>query len=304
VAPIAPLLERVDPASWPALAVALVLYLARLGASTRAWRNIVAAAYPDAGVRWRDVFGATTAGMAAATFVPAKGGELLRVVLLRRRIRGAAYSTIASTLLVESLFPFIASTAFLVWAVHAGAIPGLRLLPRLDVLGLLADHWIGASLLSLAAAIAAVLLARSAGDRVSALRERVARGLAAAGRPRVYLARVVPWQALDWGLRLAALYWFLRAFGLPADAHNAFAVQVAQNASALVPLTPSGIGSEQALIVSNLAGTLPTGDAVGFSVGMKMSLLAVNLLVGLTALALMARTLHWRRVLASGAAEE
>jgi hypothetical protein len=66
-----------------------------------------------------------------------------------------------------------------------------------------------------------------------------------------------------------------------------------------MPVTPSGLGTEQALIVSNLLGETSAGDAVGFSVGMKLSLVSVNLVVGLTALLVMARTLRWRQLLAS-----
>ena len=77
-----------------------------------------------------------------------------------------------------------------------------------------------------------------------------------------------------------------------------FSVQVAQNTSALLPLTPSGIGTEQALIVSNLGGT-PAGEALSFGVGMKLALVSVNVIVGFTALLVMARTLRWRRALAA-----
>ena len=35
--------------------------------------------------------------------------------------------------------------------------------------------------------------------------------------PRRYLREVVAWQALDWAFRLAAIYFALRAFGMPSD---------------------------------------------------------------------------------------
>jgi uncharacterized membrane protein YbhN (UPF0104 family) len=123
----------------------------------------------------------------------------------------------------------------------------------------------------------------------------VGRGLAVLGDWRTYLRQVVLWQAVNWLLRFVALYWFLRAFGVAASPHNALAVQAAQNASALLPVTPSGIGTEQAAIVYVLGD--PVDEAVGFSVGMKLSVLALNILLGLGAIALMLRTLGWRRVL-------
>lgn len=292
-------LDRLEPASWLALLAALTFYLARIGAATRAWRNIVAAAYPDVNVRWRGIFGATTAGMAASTFVPAKGGDLLRLFLVHRQIAGATYPTLAATLVVETVFPFLASTAFLVWALQAGEVPGWRLMPDLGAFDQAAANPLPTALASAALVAGAALLALRAGPALRAARRRFAQGFAALGHPRVYLLSVAPWQALDWLFRLLALYWFLRAFGLAADLHNALAVQVAQNTSALLPVTPSGLGTEQALIVSNLLGEASAGDAIGFSVGMKLSLVTVNLVVGLTALVLMAGTLRWRQLLAS-----
>jgi uncharacterized membrane protein YbhN (UPF0104 family) len=290
------LLDRLAGVSWPALVLALVLYLGRIACATRAWRNIISAAYPDEQVPWRGIFGAATAGMAVSSFVPAKAGELVRLYLARRSVPAARYPTLAGTLLVESIFPFCAAAGFLVAAVHFGAVPGLRFVPSVPAASIATNHpflTAGAGLLLIGAV---AVLAVRLGDHLSGIWARFAQGFAIVGNWRGYLRRVLLWQALDWTFRLLALYWFLRAFGLAPSLHNAFSVQVAQNVSALVPLTPSGIGTEQALIVSNLAGT-PTADALGFSVGMKLALVSVNVVVGFTALLLMARTLRWRSLL-------
>jgi len=291
-------LHRLTPVSWLALVVALLLYLARVGCATRAWRNIIAAAYPDERVPWRGIFGASTAGMAVSSFVPAKGGELLRLYLARRQVPGASYSTLAATLAVETILPFVVATGFLVAAVQFNAVPGLSLVPSLRPSSWVTAHPVVSALAGLSLIAAAAALAVRLGDHLSVLGRRVAQGFAVLGDWRVYLRRVALWQALDWVLRLFALYWFLRAFGLAPSLHNAFSVQVAQNTSALLPLTPSGIGTEQALIVSNLGGT-PAGEALSFGVGMKLALVSVNVIVGFTALLVMARTLRWRRALAA-----
>jgi uncharacterized protein (TIRG00374 family) len=290
------LLDQLAAVSWPALVFALVLYLGRVACATRAWRNIIAAAYPDERVPWRGIFGASTAGMAVSSFVPAKAGELVRLYLARRSVPGARYPTLAGTLLVESIFPFCAAAGFLVAAVHFGAVPGLRFVPSVPAASVVTEHpfLAAAAIVSLIGAV--TILAIRLGERLSGIWRRFAQGFAVVGNWRVYLRRVLLWQVLDWTFRLLALYWFLRAFGLAPSFHNAFSVQVAQNVSALVPLTPSGIGTEQALIVSNLGGT-PTADALGFSVGMKLALVSVNVVVGFSALLLMARTLRWRSLL-------
>ena len=50
--------EHLAAIDWGLLAIALVCHLLRIVARTRAWRNVIAAAYPDAAVRWRLVAGA------------------------------------------------------------------------------------------------------------------------------------------------------------------------------------------------------------------------------------------------------
>ena len=43
---------------WGPLTLAVVCHLLKVVARTRAWRNIVQAAYPQTDVRWRSVYGA------------------------------------------------------------------------------------------------------------------------------------------------------------------------------------------------------------------------------------------------------
>jgi uncharacterized protein (TIRG00374 family) len=108
---------------------------------------------------------------------------------------------------------------------------------------------------------------------------------------------VATWQAVDWACRLATIFFLLRAFHLPATLHAALLVQVTQSLATLVPLTPGGIGTEQGLIVYVFAGKASKAAILSFSVGMKIVLSTVNLVIGFSAIALMLRTLRWRRVL-------
>jgi len=91
-------------------------------------------------------------------------------------------------------------------------------------------------------------------------------------------------------------YFFLRAFHVPATYANVLRVQVTQSLSTIVPLTPAGIGTEQALIVYVLSGQASRSALLSLSVGMKTILATLSVLVGSTALVVMLRTLHWRRL--------
>ncbi len=66
-----------------------------------------------------------------------------------------------------------------------------------------------------------------------------------------------------------------------------------------MPLTPSGIGTKQALLVYVLAHQETRVALLSFSVGMELVLTAWNAAVGAAALLLMVRSLHWRRRLAA-----
>ena len=278
------------------LSLAILCQLGRIASRATAWRNIVGAAYPDATVRWRDVFGAYAAGVGLNALVPGRGGDLLRLYIARHRIEGSSYPTLGATLLVETVFDSLVGILLLAWALSAGILPGRRVLP--DVPGI---DWLwafhnprAAAGILFVALVLATILAITGVRKVTAFWARVRQGLTILREPRRYVRRVVPWQALDWAFRLTAIFFFLRAFGIPADVHNVFVVQVAQTLSTLLPLTPAGIGTEQALLVYMFAGAAPASDVLSFSVGAKVVILTVNLTIGTIATLATLRVFPWQ----------
>src|SRR5207248_1775297 len=94
-----------------------------------------------------------------------------------------------------------------------------------------------------------ILPARS-GDllRLYLVKRRI-QGSAILARPRRFFTGVVTWQAASWVFRYATVYAFLRAFHVPATAHNALLVLVVQSLATLFPFTPGGVGTQQGLLV-------------------------------------------------------
>lgn len=286
-----------------ALALAILCHLAKMACRSRAWRNIVAAAYPSSLVRWRDLFGAYAAGVGVNAVVPVRGGDAVKLYVAKRSVTGSTYPTLASTFVVEMIFDLVASVSLLVWAIQQGVLPGLDVIPRLPMFDL---NWLLSHPVA-ALAIGAVLLTLvgfvswRASRHVVAFWRRVAQGFAILGDRKRYLRTVVTWQAADWCFRILGLVFFLHAFGIgigldPLDnLADALLVQVTQSISTLVPLTPAGIGTEQALVVYVFAGQFDTTALLSFSVGMKLTIVAVNVVVGFAALALMLGTVRWRR---------
>jgi len=298
--------DYVDAIAYEALGLALLCHAMKIVARTRSWRNIVGCAYPDTEVRWRTILGAYLAGVGVNAIVPARGGDVLKLFLVKRRVEGATYPTLAATLLVETIFDVTVATVLLVWALSAGVLPGRDVLPSLPEIDwlYLFQHPRLAAVVGVVALVAVLVLAIWARPKVEAFRARVSQGFAVLRPPTRYLRLVVPWQALDWTFRLATIYFFLRAFGLHASIENALRVQVTQSLSTILPLTPGGLGTEQALLVYVFRGDAPAATVLSFSVGMRIVLIAVNVLLGFAAIALTLRTLRWRRAVQAGAPAE
>jgi uncharacterized membrane protein YbhN (UPF0104 family) len=286
---------------WVPLAIALGFNLLRLLARVPAWRNIIRASYPDLTVPRRTVGGAYLAGVGVNAIVPARAGDVLKLYLVHDRVQGTTYPTLGATLIVETLFDIVVAGAILAWALGIGVLPGLDVIPHLPQVDwswplnhrreflIIAAVWI--TVLALFAVIGI--------RRAREFKQRVRQGFAIFATRWAYLTQVVSWQALSWAFRFMSVYFFLKAFTVPATLHNALLVLVVQSLSTLFPFTPGGVGTQQGflLYVFRRAGTgVPGTLLLSFSVGMYIALTIANVVVGFIALFLMLGTVRWRRV--------
>ena len=91
-------------------------------------------------------------------------------------------------------------------------------------------------------------------DRVSALVQNVADRLEILLRNRQLLKRALLWAAANWLLDAASLWVFLLAFGhviSPVDLLVAYGLA---NILAVIPITPSGLGVVEGVLIPTLAG--------------------------------------------------
>jgi uncharacterized membrane protein YbhN (UPF0104 family) len=282
---------------WTALAAALVCQFVKLGCVSRAWRNIIAAAYPDSVVRWRSVWGAILARVGVNAIVPARGGDAVGLFIVKRQVEGSRYPTLASTLVALTLFDSVVALGFIGYALSTGELPGSSVLAHLRAFDF---HWFFAHIrgtlivLGVIAVLVLLLLLWFAEDLVG-FWGRVGLGFRIFSDKTGYLRHVAVWQAADWCLRLTMIYFFLRAFHVPATLHNAILVQATQSLAVLFPISPSGIGTEQALLLYTFAGKAPKTTLLSFSVGMRVTLIVFNAVLGFGAILTMLRTLHWRQ---------
>src|SRR5262245_3189802 len=298
--------DQLAAVEWKYLAIGLGLHFARLVFRAIAWRTILSAAYPGTRVRFSSTFGAYLVGVGINSVAPARGGDVVRLYLTKHRIKDSTYATLTPTLLVETLADFFIGGALIVWALLIGALPAHKVYSRLPSVdwGFLIEHreWTGAVLLILVT-IGLFLFFHFA-EHGSETRKRVAQGFAVLRRPRLFAIGVVAPQLVSWVLRIASLYYFLLAFGVNANLHNAFLAQVVDSLATLFPATPGGAGTKQGLIVFLFRGEADKSLLLAFSVGMNVALVVFNLIWGMVALFMMARTLRWRGLKQAKAAEE
>jgi len=265
----------------------------RLLAVSRAWRNIIKGAYPEKRVRWRSIVASVFAGAGVNAIIPARSGDAVRVVLAKRGVEGSSYATIASTLVLLSLFDFVVATGLVTWAAVTGQLPKV-LGPSFDFGWAFHNPGTFLKVIGVVLLVALVVVLWFA-EQIGDFRHRLAQGFAILKDRRAYFRRVALWQGVDWGFRLVAVLFFLRAFGLPVTLQNALLVQVSAGLASLLPISPSGIGTEQAFLLYLLRDQASRAALLAFSVGMRITIIVVNLALGFTALFVTLRTVNWRQ---------
>jgi hypothetical protein len=286
----------VDP--W-LLGLGVVLYLAAQTVRPRGWHTILRAAFPEAtDLRPRDVIRAYLAGAGVNAIVPARGGDVVKLALVRRRIAGARYSTLAATFIPETLFETAFGTALVAWALAMGFIPVPTTsgeLPALDV-SLVLRH-------PVQSAVVVVVLAVVGRRLVRVLHGALRQGTAILCSPRRFVTGVASWQALARVIRLGAFAAFMAAFGLPVTPATVVLVMAAQGGGRILPLAPASAGLRLAMLsygfveVTGRPVDIAAITAFTFGVGAVMAL--SGLAVATVILAQEFGTLSPRRAIAA-----
>ena len=298
--------EQLASVGWAALAIALGLHFLKLVLRTIAWRNILVASYPEEPIPWPPVFGAYVAGVGLNSILPGRGGDLVKLYLVRRKIPGTTYTTLGSTLVTETLVDLVIATLLFLWALTQGVLPSLHVLPNLPAFDW---GWLFANPRATATVVAVLTLAAIwlwwwASRHVENFKARVGQGFAILRDRGRYSREVVSWQLLSWVCRLGSLYFFLRAFHVHATVHNAFLAQVVDSLATLLPFSPGGAGTKQGLLVYVLQGQASTSKLLAFSVGMHVIVTIFNVALGAVAIFVMLRTLRLGEIMGRAKAAE
>jgi uncharacterized membrane protein YbhN (UPF0104 family) len=229
----------------------VVLYELSQVVRTRGWFNILRAAYPDSDeLRARDVTAAYLVGAGVNSIVPARGGDFLKLFLVRRRVPGARYSTLLATFGPETLPEIALSAGLVIWALTHGFLPvpvSAGELPEFDVSFVIVHPLLSAAAFAAGAAVlfALVRFGRHRARRVAA---NMRQGCEILRTPRRFVLGVGGWQALSRLVRLAAMVCFMEAVGLPVTVETAILVMAAQSAGRIVPFAPVSAGLRVAML--------------------------------------------------------
>ena len=281
--------------AWGALLLAVAFHVSRMFMRARAWQNILQAAYPETKVGYWNTFGAYMAGVGVNAIVPARGGDVVKLYLTRHRIEGSSYPTLASSLVVETLFDFVVATLLFLVAVQMGLLPGVPDLPRLPAFdwSFVVEHPRIAIFILCVLLAGLIVLVSWASRHVTAFKQKLALGFAILHDWHIYVREVVSWQTGSWLARVASTFFFLRAFHVDATAETTLAVLVVGGLSTMLPFTPGGAGTQQAILVFALAGAAARSTILAFSFGQQLVTTIVNVAIGFGAILLMLGTLRW-----------
>jgi uncharacterized membrane protein YbhN (UPF0104 family) len=284
----------------------VALYIAAQAVRTRGWHTILRTAYPEAtNLRPRHTMAAYLAGAGLNGVIPARGGDIVKLWLLHRRIAGARYPTLAATFVPETIFETTFGVGLVIWALSQGFLPvpvSRGEMPHVDV-SLIIEHPVLSAVALGAAAAAGYAVYRLLRRRVADLSARVAQGVAILRQPRRFVTGVASWQALGRLVRLGSMAAFMKAFSLPVTPATVVLVMAAQGGGRIIPLAPASAGLRLAMLSYGFVEV--TGHAVDiaeittFTFGVGALLLVAGLLVSIVALGAELETWSPRHALAT-----
>jgi Lysylphosphatidylglycerol synthase TM region len=230
------------------------------------------------------------AGAGLNGIIPARGGDIVKLWLVHRRIPGARYPTLAATFVPETLFETLFGFGLVIWALSRGFLPvptSSGELPHVDVTLVIEHPFISTAVVA-GVGVAGWFLYKLLRRRVSDLASRLRQGVVILRHPRQFVTGVASWQALGRVIRLGSLAAFMQAFHLPVTPETVVLVMAAQGGGRIIPLAPASAGLRLAMLSYGFVEV--TGHAVDiaaittFTFGVGALLMLAGLIVGFVAL--------------------
>lgn len=293
---------RLTDLRWGPLLIGLAFFIAYLSLRAAAFRNVLRAAYPAERIPFKQIWGAYVAAYGFNNVVPARGGDVIKIFLVKSSIEHSTYPAVGAAMAVEGIFDICFGGLALLFAFTQGVFPkppDWASLNAFDLSWLAEDLQRTLFLLTVLAVIVLLLFAWLS-RRVKRFWVRVRQGLRVLSDRRLYLRTVFGVQFAGWTLRFTAFWFLLDAFHIGGSVRNVMLVLGVNAVAAAVPFTPGGAGVQQAFLVQVFAGTAASATVAAYSVGQQVAIAATTFAVGFLAVVTIFRFRSFRELIAAG----
>jgi uncharacterized membrane protein YbhN (UPF0104 family) len=297
--------DSLSRVGWVPLLLGAAAFIAYLSLRARAFFHTLRAAYPTERIAFRRVWGAYIAAYGFNNVIPARGGDVIKLFLVKGSIPHSTYPAVGAAIFVEAIFDAVMAVFILAFAFSQGVFPkppDFADLKAFD-LSFFAGHprftLFALTFLAVASLVAFAVLSQ----RVKAFWARVRQGLTILRDRRRYLREVFAIQFAGWCFRFLAFWMLLDAFNVGGSVRNVLLVLGVNAVAAVVPFTPGGAGVQQALLVKVFAGAASGATVAAYSVGQQIVIAVVTLAVGFLALVVIFRIRSFKEAIRLGQAE-
>jgi hypothetical protein len=240
------------------------------------------------------------AGVGVNAIFPARAGDVVRLTMAHRAVKEATYTTLVSSSLVLAIVDSACAIALFIWAVTQDVFPSIDALPSLPSFDFawFLDHPQVSQIALVIGVFGLIALAIWIRSNVEEFRSHVGQAFTILRTPARWVRTVVVWQPR--GLDATPDHDLVHARCVrdrSIGPQRAARPGVAEPRDARA-VSPGGVGTEQAFLVYTLRGQAPRSALLAFSVGMRLTLTAVNIVLGFTAILLTFRTIRFRKATA------
>jgi uncharacterized membrane protein YbhN (UPF0104 family) len=297
--------DSLSRVGWIPLLIGAAAFIVYLSLRARAFFHTLRAAYPTERIAYRRIWGAYIAAYGFNNVIPARGGDVIKLFLVKGSIPHSTYPAVGAAIFVEAIFDAVMAVFILAFAFSQGVFPkppDFADLKAFD-LSFFAGHPRFALFALTFLAVASLVAFAVLSQRVKAFWARVRQGLTILQDRRRYLREVFAIQFAGWCFRFLAFWMLLDAFNVGGSVRNVLLVLGVNAVAAVVPFTPGGAGVQQALLVKVFAGAATGATVAAYSVGQQIVIAVVTLAVGFLALVVIFRIRSFKEAIRLGQAE-
>jgi uncharacterized membrane protein YbhN (UPF0104 family) len=277
--------DQLTAISVPLLLLGLAFQTAQTCLVALAWHNILRAAYPDGGVRYRRILSYYAGGTGLNSILPASAGTFAMLGLFRSDIAGSTVPGLVAATVVQSLF-FAAVSAVLYLCLF------LSVAGSFDVkFEWFSAHPVAGIAIVVGGIALIVLVVRIIWRRSRSTWEKAKEGGGILTTPRKFMVQVVGVEALSYLARMGVNATFMHAYGVPVSLGNVFLIVAASSISSTIAILPGAVGAQTGLATVVLRGEAPASVITAYTVGQSLITTAWNVLFGFT---LLASVIGWR----------